>query len=212
MIKILIVEDHPIFRRGVKDILTGNRRFSVGEAEDANQASQLLRKEDWDAMVLDISLPGKSGLELMKEVKLSYPKLPVLVLSVQSEDQYAIRLLKAGASGYLTKDRTPEELVIALTKLLQGKMYLSDSVAERVIARLQPGGDQPVHQLLSDREFEVLKLIAQGIAPRDICRQLCISPRTVSTYRARLLDKLRLKSNAQLVQYAIENRLLEASS
>lgn len=209
MIKILIVEDHPIFRRGVKDILSGSSRFTVGEAADANRARQLLRKEHWDAMVLDISLPGKSGLELMREVKLDYPKLPVLVLSVQSEDQYAIRMLKAGASGYLTKDRTPEELVIALTKLLQGKMYLSDSLAEQVVARLQPGSELPTHQLLSDREFEVLRLITQGIAPRDICRQLCISPRTVSTYRARLLEKLQLKSNAQLVQYAIANRLFD---
>jgi DNA-binding NarL/FixJ family response regulator len=211
MARILIIEDHPIFRRGVKNILTGDRRFThVGEAEDANTARRLLRKEHWDAVILDISLPGQSGLEVMKELKLAYPKLPVLVLSVQSEDQYAIRMLKAGASGYLTKDRTPEELVTALNKLLQGKMYLSDSLAERVIAQLQPGTEQPAHRLLSDREFEVLRLIAQGTAPRDISRQLCIGARTVSTYRARLLDKLNLKSNAQLVQYAIENNLFEA--
>jgi DNA-binding NarL/FixJ family response regulator len=211
MAKILIVEDHPIFRRGVKDILTVNRQFThVGEAENANQAMELLRKQHWDVMILDISLPGKSGLELIKEVKIAYPKLAVLVLSVQSEDQYAIRMLKAGAAGYLTKDRTPEELISALTKLLQGKKYISESVAERVVTQLEEGMEKPVYQLLSDREFEVLKLIAHGNAPRDICVQLHISPRTVSTYRSRLLQKLNLKNNAQLVQYAIENKLLQA--
>lgn len=211
MAKILVVEDHPIFRRGVKNILTGNRQFTaVGEAEDANKANQLLRKEHWDAMILDISLPGKSGLEFMKEVKLVYPKLPVLVLSVQSEDQYAIRMLKAGASGYLTKDRTPEELVTALTKLLEGKKYISESVAEQVLWQLKPGADKSVHERLSDREFEVLRLIVQGTAPRDMCVQLNLSPRTVSTYRARLLSKLNLKNNAQLVQYAITNKLFDA--
>ena len=211
MAKILIVEDHPIFRRGVKDILTANQQFThVGEAENANQAMELLRKQHWNIMILDISLPGKSGLELIKEVKIAYPKLGVLVLSVQSEDQYAIRMLRAGASGYLTKDRTPEELIIALTKLLQGKKYISESVTERVLTQLEPGAEKPEYQFLSDREFEVLKLIAQGSAPRNICVQLHISPRTVSTYRSRLLQKLNLKSNAQLVQYAIENKLLEA--
>jgi DNA-binding NarL/FixJ family response regulator len=211
MAKILVVEDHPIFRRGVKNILTGNRQFTaVGEAEDANKANQLLRKEHWDAMILDISLPGKSGLEFMKEVKLVYPKLPVLVLSVQSEDQYAIRMLKAGASGYLTKDRTPEELVTALTKLLEGKKYISESVAEQVLWQLKPGADKSVHERLSDREFEVLRLIAQGTVPKDMCVQLNLSPRTVSTYRARLLSKLNLKNNAQLVQYAITNKLFDA--
>lgn len=209
MAKILIVEDHPIFRRGVKDILTGDRRFTnVGEAKDANEARMQLRKEHWDAMVLDISLPGMSGLEFMKEVKLMYPNLPVLVLSVQSEDQYAIRMLKAGASGYLTKDRTAEELLIALDKLLQGKKYLSESLENQVVAQLHAPGEQPVHQILSDREFEVLRLIAQGMKPRAIGRQLGLSPRTVGTYRARLMEKLKLQSNAQLVQYAIENDIL----
>ncbi|HYA27840.1 MAG TPA: response regulator transcription factor [Acidobacteriota bacterium] len=210
MAKILIVEDHPIYRRGIRDILTATRNFAhVAEAEDATRAAELLRKERWDAMVLDISLPGKSGLEFLKEVKHAYPKLPVLILSFYSEDQYALRMLKAGASGYLTKNRTPEELIGALTRLLQGKKYISASVAEKVIAQLEPGADKPAHELLSDREFEVLKLIAQGTAPRDICIQLCISPRTVSTYRARLLQKLKFKNNAQLVQYAITNKLIE---
>ena len=211
MAKILIVEDHPIFRRGIKNILSGNRLFThVGEAGDANTAAQLVRKQRWDAVVLDISLPGKSGLEFLKELRLAYPKLPVLVLSVQSEDQYAIRMLKAGASGYLTKDRTPEELIGALTKLLEGKKYISEYVAERVLDHLEPRVNKPAHELLSDREFEVFRLITQGVSPRDMCVQLCISSRTISTYRARLLQKLNLKNNAQLVQYAVTNKLFEA--
>lgn len=210
MAKILIVEDHPIYRRGVRDILIANRNFThVGEAEDATGAAEMLRKERWDAMVLDINIPGKSGLEFLKEVRLSHPKLPVLILSVYSEDQYAFRMLKAGASGYLTKNRTPEELIGALTRLLQGKKYISASIAEKVLAQLEPGAQKPAHELLSDREFEILKLITQGIAPREICLQLCISRKTVSTYRARLLQKLNFKNNAQLVQYAINNKLFE---
>ena len=209
MRKILIVEDHPIFRRGLKNILADTQRFTLGEAEDANRATQLLRKERWDVMVLDIGLPGKGGLEFIKEVKLADPKLPVLVLSVQSEEQYAIRMLKAGASGYLTKERTPEELLIALGKLLAGKKYLTESLAERVVAQLEAGAHTSALQLLSDREFEVLGMIARGLSPREICARLHISPRTVSTYRARLLKKLNLENNAQLVQYALENRLIE---
>lgn len=210
MAKILIVEDHPIYRRGVRDILSANRTFThVAEAEDAVKAAELLRKERWDAMVLDINLPGKSGLEFLKEVKLVHPKLPVLILSVYSEEQYALRMLKAGASGYLTKNRSPEELIGALTRLLQGKKYISASVAERVLAQLEPSARKPAHELLSDREFEVLKLITKGIAPREICVQLCISPRTVSTYRARLLQKLNFKNNAQLIQYALTNKLFD---
>jgi len=210
MAKVLIVEDHPIYRRGVRDILIANRNFShVAEAEDAIKAAELLRKERWDAIVLDINLPGKSGLEFLKEVKLVYPKLPVLILSVYSEEQYAVRMLKAGASGYLTKNRTPEELIGALTRLLQGKKYISASIAEKVLAQLEPGARTPAHELLSDREFEVLKLISQGVAPRGICLQLCISPSTVGTYRARLLQKLHFKSNAQLVQYALTNKLFD---
>lgn len=211
MAKILIVEDHPIFLRGVHDILIAHSDFThVALVEDAAKAALLLRKERWDAMVLDINLPGKSGLEFLKEVKLAYPKLPVLILSGYAEEQYALRMLKAGASGYLTKNRTPEELVGALCKLLQGKKYLSESMAETVLAQLQPGADKPVAERLSDREFEVLKLISAGIAPREISRQLCLSPRTVSTYRARLLQKLHLKNNAQLIQYAIANKLFDA--
>jgi two-component system, NarL family, invasion response regulator UvrY len=210
MAKILIVEDHPIYRRGVRDILKAHRTFTeIGEAQDAHSAADLLRKEHWDAVILDINLPGKSGLEFLKEVKQVHPKLPVLILSVYSEEQYALRMLKAGAAGYLTKNRTPEELIGALNSLLQGKKYISALIAEKVVAQLEPGTTKPPHELLSDREFEVLKLITQGVAPRDICARLCISSSTVGTYRHRLLHKFNFKSTAQLIQYALANRLFE---
>jgi two-component system, NarL family, invasion response regulator UvrY len=208
MSKVLLVEDHPIFRRGLKDILSGKMQFSqIGEAEDALKAMRLLRKERWDAMVMDVNLPGKSGLELLKEVKAAHPKLPVLVLSVYPEEQYAVRMLKAGASGYLTKSRTPEELVGALTKLLQGKKYVSESLVEKVITEFETGEQRPAHKLLSDREFEVLRWIAVGKTPKEISAQLHISTRTVNTYRARLLQKLHLKNNAELVRYVIDHQL-----
>jgi two-component system invasion response regulator UvrY len=208
MARVLLVEDHPIFRRGLKDILSGKPQFThVGEAEDAPKALRLLRKERWDAVVMDVNLPGKSGLELLKELKLSHPKLPVLILSVYPEDQYAMRMLKAGASGYLTKNRTPEELVGALSKLLQGRKYVSESLVEKVIAEFEAGEQGPAHKALSDREFEVLRLIADGKSPKEISLQLHISPRTVNTYRSRLLQKLNLKNNAELVRYVIDNQL-----
>jgi two-component system invasion response regulator UvrY len=208
MARVLLVEDHPIFRRGLKEILSGKPQFTaVGEAEDAVKALRLLRKERWDAVVLDVNLPGKSGLELLKELKAADSKVPVLVLSVYPEEQYAVRMLKAGASGYLTKSRTPEELIGALTKLLQGKKYFSESLVEKVISDFEAGDDGPAHKALSDREFEVLRLIASGKLPREISLQLHISTRTVNTYRARLLQKLHLKNNAELVRYVIDHQL-----
>ena len=208
MVKILIVEDHPIFRRGLKEILGKEAQFGViGEARDAVEAWKHLRNETWDAVVIDINLPGKSGLELLTELKQRQPNLPKLILSAYPEDQYALRMLRAGASGYVTKDRTPEELVKALTKLLQGEKYVSDSLADKLVAELDRSEKAP-HESLSDREYEILKMIAGGKAPREIAALLCISPRTVNTYRTRVLQKLKLKNNAQLVQYAIENKLL----
>jgi two-component system, NarL family, invasion response regulator UvrY len=208
MAKVLIVEDHPIFRRGLKEVLAKDSQFRViGEAADAREAWDHLRKERWDAVVLDINLPGKSGLELLTELKQQRPELPKLILSAYPEDQYAMRMLRAGASGYLTKDRTPEELVKALTKLLRGEKYISDSLAERLVLHLEKPGQLP-HEFLSDREFEVMKLIVAGKAPREIAALLHLSPRTVNTYRSRVLQKLKMKNNTQLIHYAIENKLL----
>lgn len=208
MAKILIVEDHPIFRRGLREILAKEAQFGmIGEARNALEAWDHLRKESWDAVVIDINLPGKSGLDLLTELKQQQPNLPKLVLSAYPEDQYAMRVLRAGASGYVTKDRTPEELVKALTKLLQGEKYISDTLADKLVVNLDRS-EKPPHEWLSDREYEILKMIATGKAPREIAALLYISPRTVNTYRTRVLQKLKLKNNAQLVQYAIENDLL----
>ena len=208
MAKILIVEDHPIFRRGLKEILARESQFAViGEARDAIEAWEHLRKERWDVVVIDINLPGKSGVELLAELKQQRPKLPKLILSAYPEDQYALRMLRAGASGYLTKDRTPEELVKALMKLLRGEKYVSDSLADKLVSNLDRSG-KPPHESLSDREYEVMRMIAAGKAPREIASLLHLSPRTVNTYRARVLQKLKLKNNAQLIHYAIENKLL----
>jgi DNA-binding NarL/FixJ family response regulator len=210
MAKILIVEDHPIYRRGVREILTAHRNFThVAEAENAFRAAEILRGERWDAIVLDINLPRKSGLEFLKEIRKSYPKLPVLILSVYSEEQYALRMLKAGASGYLTKNRTPEELIIALNRLLRGRKYISASMAEKVLAQLEPNATLPPHELLSDREFEVLKLIVQGHDVKDISLQLSVTRSTANTYRYRLMQKLQFTSTAQLVQYALTNKLFD---
>jgi DNA-binding NarL/FixJ family response regulator len=179
----------------------------IGEAADAREAWEHLRKERWDAVVLDINLPGKSGLDLLMELKQQRPELPKLILSAYPEDQYAMRMLRAGASGYLTKDRTPEELVKALTKLLRGERYVSDSLADKLVSHLEKPG-KFLHEALSDREYEVMRMIAGGKAPREIAGTLHLSPRTVNTYRSRVLQKLKLKNNAQLIRYAIENKLL----
>ena len=208
MAKVLIVEDHPIFRRGLRDVLARDSQFRViGEAADAREAWEHLRKERWDAVVIDINLPGKSGLDLLMELKQQRPDLPKLILSAYPEDQYAMRMLRAGASGYLTKDRTPEELVKALTKLLRGERYVSDSLAEQLVSHLEKPDKFP-HETLSDREYEVMRMIASGKAPREIAGTLHLSPRTVNTYRSRVLQKLKLRNNAQLIHYAIENKLL----
>jgi len=209
MPSVLLIEDHPIFRRGLKEVLAHEPEFQhVGEAADAREAWEQLRKQDWDAVVLDINLPGKSGLEFLTELKQQKPKLPKLILSAYPEDQYAMRMLKAGASGYLSKDKTSEELVKALTKLLRGEKYVSDSLADKLVSDIDKPAKAP-HELLSNREYEVMKMIAAGKPPRVIATQLFLSPRTVNTYRARILQKLKLKNNAELIRYVIQNKLLD---
>ena len=209
MIKVIIVDDHPVVRRGLKQILHEEPDVKVvGEAESAQEAFKIIRTIDCDAVVLDISLPGTSGVEILKQLKCVYKKLPVLILSVHPEEQYAVRVMKAGASGYLTKESAPEELVKAIRKIISGGKYISSSLAERLIMDVDASG-KPRHENLSDREFEIMRMIAQGKAIKKIAEELCLSEKTVSTYRTRLLNKMNMTTNAEIISYALKNKLIE---
>lgn len=210
MIKVLIVDDHPVVRHGLQQILA--QEPDVAEAAEAKSAAELMQRlgeADWDVVVLDISLPDRSGLEVLKDVKAAHPKLPVLILSMHPEEQYAIRVLKAGASGYVSKDSAAEELVKAIRKVLGGGRYVSLATAEQLAASLTSDRERPRHELLSDREFEVMRLLAAGKRASEIAAELSLSVKTVSTYRSRLLEKMGMKSNAELTSYAIRNGLIE---
>jgi two-component system invasion response regulator UvrY len=209
MIKILIADDHAIVRRGLKQIVSEQTDMIVGgEAENAREVLEMVRSNNWNVIVLDINMPGRSGLEVLKELKREHPKLPVLVLSVHPEDQYGIRMLKAGAAGYLTKDSAPDELVSAIRKVNRGGKYVSPSLAETLVLELGVETDRPRHTILSDREYEVMMMIASGKTVSEIGEELSLSVKTISTYRARVLDKMRMRTNAELTHYAIHNRLL----
>ena len=206
MIRILLVDDHPVVRQGIRTILTDRLRGAVvGEASDAGSALRQVHDGDWDVVVADISLPGMSGLDLIKELRELYPKLPTVVLSMHPSAQFARRALKAGAAGYLTKDTAPEELVTAVRDARRGHRNLGhDGASDH-----QP----PVvaaHESLSDREYQILRMFGSGRALSDIARDLGLSPKTISTYRMRVLEKLGMRSNAELMRYAIENRLLDS--
>jgi DNA-binding NarL/FixJ family response regulator len=209
MLRILIADDHTIVRRGLKQILL--EEFVAAVIEEVADAEELLKKvlkEEWDVVISDISMPGRSGLEVLQQIKQYYPKLPVLILSMHPEDQYAVRVLKAGASGYLNKDSAADELVKAIRQLLLGKKYITASIAERLAGLLDQDSEKLPHEILSDREFEVLKLLAAGQPVSEIAEKLALSVTTVSTYRARVLIKMNLKTNADLILYAITNKLL----
>lgn len=208
MIKILIADDHAIVREGLKQILAEEPDMKVtGEAGDADELFLLLKKDVWDAVVLDINMPGKSGLEALKDLKKSYPDLPVLILSMYGEEQYGVRALKAGASGYLKKASAPNEFVSAIRTIVKGKKYISPSLAENLADNIDPGKHHG--NKLSDREYEILCKIALGKSTEDIANDLCISVHTVYSYRNRILEKLNLKTNVELTQYAIQNKLIE---
>jgi DNA-binding NarL/FixJ family response regulator len=209
MLRILIADDHMVVRKGLHQIL--KEEFLVADIVEVGDADELFNrvlKEAWDVVITDISMPGRSGLEVLQQIRQHYPKLPVLVLSVHPEDQYAIRVMRAGASGYLNKDSAPELLVKAIHRLLLGKKYITASLAEKLAETLDQDANRLPHEQLSDREFEVLKLLAEGMAVGDIAQKLTLSPTTVSTYRARVLQKMNAKSNADLTRYAVENKLL----
>lgn len=210
MIKILIADDHAIIRRGLNQIVAGEADMEVaGEAETAQQALDFARERRCDVVVLDINMPGRSGLDVLRELKHERPGLPVLVLSVHPEEQYGVRVLKAGAAGYLTKESAPEQLVQAIRKVYRGGKYVSEALTERLVFELRSDADRPPHAALSDREYEVMRLVASGKTVGEIAGLLSLSVKTISTYRARILKKMNMKNNAELTTYVIHNRLLE---
>jgi len=208
--RILLADDHPVVRQGLRRILAdafGN--MVVGEAGNAQEALEQTRRHKWDVALLDISMPGRSGLEVLKEIKQEKPALPVLVLSIHAEDRYAIRALRAGAAGYLTKESVPERLVTAIKKVAGGGKYISESLAEKLAAGLTTNFEQSPHKMLSDREYEVMRMIASGKTVGAIARELSLSEKTISTFRARILQKMRMKSNAEIIYYGVRNDLTD---
>lgn len=209
MLRILLADDHAVVRQGVKQILAeAFPQATFGEAQNAHELLERIGNERWDIVVLDLTMPGGNGLEALKQIKHDHPKLPVMILSMFPEDQYAVRTIRAGAAGYLNKESAPEELVQAIRKILQGGEYISASVADELVLHARHEDDQPRYKCLSDREFQVLCLIASGREIKEISAELALSAKTISTYRARLLDKMNLKTNADLTLYAIQNGLV----
>ena len=207
---ILIADDHAVVRRGLREILTDalpDAGFS--EAGNGDEVLGQLGKSATTLLVLDINMPGRSGVDVLRDVKHSYPRLPVIILSCHPEEQYAVRCLRAGAAAYITKDSASEELVVATRKILSGGRYISASLAEKLIANLDEPADQPLHQSLSDREHEVMKMIAAGVPLTEIGERLHVSVKTVSSYRARIMEKMQMKSNSELTRYAMTHALIE---
>ncbi len=210
MIRILIADDHAVVRRGLRQTVSEEPDMTVvGEASNVPELLSLARKVPCDVVVLDISMPGRSGLDALKELRQECPRLPVLVLSMHPEDQYALRTLRIGAAGYLTKDTAPEELVKAIRKAVSGGKYVTPSIAEKLALGLAKDSARPLHEALSEREYQVMCLIASGKSVTEISVELSLSVKTISTYRARILEKMNLKNNAELVHYAVFNQLVD---
>jgi two-component system invasion response regulator UvrY len=209
MLKIILADDHAVVRQGVKKILSeALAQATYGEAKNVQELLNLVSSECWDIVVLDLNMPGGNGLEALKQIKHDHPQLPVLILSMLPEDQYAVRTLRAGASGYLNKESAPAELVQAVRKILHGGNYISASVADELVLQTRRKDDQPLFTHLSDREYQVLCLIASGKEVKEISTELALSAKTISTYRARLLDKMNMKTNAELTSYAVQKGLV----
>ncbi len=208
-VRVLVADDHALVRKGLQQVIKEQAPdMVVGEATDGEQVLSMVRKEKWDVLVLDIGMPKRSGLEILQELRAIQPKLPVLILSVHPEDQYAIRVLKAGAAGYLSKDSALDELVDAIRKAVGGGRYVSASLAEKLALGLSGGLDKLPHETLSDREMTVLLKMGAGMSVGEIADELALSVKTVSTYRTRILEKMGYKSNADLIRYVIEHQLL----
>jgi DNA-binding NarL/FixJ family response regulator len=210
MIKILIVDDHAIVREGLKQIVAEENDMIVsGEAKDASELFKLVNDGQFDIAIIDISMPGRSGLDALKDLKKSKPELPVLILSMFSEEQYGLRAIKAGAAGYMKKVSAPDELVSAIRIIVNGGKYINQSLAEKMVGEYVGRAKPQLHERLSDREYQIMCLIATGRTAEEISNDLSISVHTVYTYRNRILDKMQLKSNVELTQYAIRNKLIE---
>lgn len=210
MLKVLIADDHAMIREGLKQVLLKVFKSAiVGEACNAEAALELIRKKEWDLAVMDITMPGRSGLDIIQDIKLARPKLPVLIMSMHGEDQFALRVLKAGAAGFISKDSASEELVKAIQKILGGGRYVSASVAEKMVLDLGKETGSLPHESLSDRELQVMCMFAMGKTNKQLAKELSLSVKTISTYRARILEKMKMKSNAELTRYAIKGGLVE---
>ena len=208
--KILIGDDHAVFRRGLKETLSEAFPKTVfGEARTAQETFELAQRQNWDVIILDISMPGRSGLDILEDLKRSRPRIPILLLTMHPEQQFARRALKAGAAGYLTKDSVPDELKEAIKRIVAGGRYVSATLAETLAVDLRRGADLPLHELLSDREFQVLRMIASGKTVKEVADELSLSVKTVSTYRSRILEKTGMKTTAELIRYALQTQLVD---
>lgn len=211
MLKILVVDDHPVVRQGIMRIIEETSDMKVtGEAENGNEAVKKLKEEEYDLMLLDISMPGSDGLDVIREIKRLKPDLPVLILTIHPEKYYGLRMLQAGASGYLTKQNAPFELIEAIRRVSQGGMYISDSLAQLLVASKNSAAGKPGHEKLSDREYQIMYMIASGKKVKAIADELCISVKTIHVHRRHVLEKLDMTSNAEIIHYAIQNGILES--
>jgi two-component system, NarL family, invasion response regulator UvrY len=210
MINVVVIDDHAVVREGLKRIISENPGMAVsGEAGDGYEAMKVVKTNPCDVVLLDITMPNRNGLDVLKQIHAESPRLPVLVLSMHAEDQYAIRVLRAGAAGYLTKESAPAKLVQAIRKVVRGGKYVSQTLAEKLVFDLDTDMDKVPHETLSDREFQVLCMIASGKTVGDIAEELALSVKTISTYRVRILEKLQMKNNAEITRYAIKQGLVD---
>ena len=210
MIRIIIADDHPIVRAGMKQIISEASDMMVAdEASDGHTLLNKIKKENFDVVILDITMPHMDGLDVLKQLKIEKPKLPVVILSIHPEDQYALRVLKAGASAYVTKTSAPDELINAIRKVFRGGKYISPSIAEKLAFQLDANFEEMPHEALSDREYQVLCTLASGKTVTEIADELSLSAKTVSTYRSRILEKMDMKNNAELIHYAVQNKLVD---
>ena len=209
MLRVLIADDHAIVRKGLKQLLLEEYPNAVtDEVDDAESLISKVMTSNWDVVVCDLNMPGRSGLDALKQIKQSFPKLPVLIMSMYPEDQYGVRVLKAGASGYLGKDSIHHDFIKAIQCVIQGKKFITASIAEKLADAIEEGNEQLPHENLSDREFDVFKLLASGKTVSEIADQLSLSSTTVSTYRSRILEKMNMKTNAEITRYGIEKNLI----